>query len=129
LFLLYLGVPEGVESDKGEFMNHCCSPNAIFLNDDYMIAIKTIEPNDEVTYDYACSETPTSSHMPFKCACGTNDCRGTITGYDLLKLSVRVKYGNYLFTSNARRYQTKYENGEVDVPAGIDGIAPGIYKK
>lgn len=113
------GVPDGMESDKGEFMNHCCEPNAVFLNDDYMIAIKPIEVDDEVTYDYACSETPTSSHMPFNCACGKAGCRGQITGYDLLKKDVRMKYGSFMFTSNAVRYQKKYEAGELVVPEGI----------
>jgi hypothetical protein len=119
------GVPEGVESDKGEFMNHSCSPNSIFLNDDYMVAIRTIEPDEEVTYDYAMSETNTSSHMPFNCACGFKECRGTITGYDLLKPEVRMKYGSYLFTSNARRFQAKYEAGGVSVPEGVAGLAAG----
>jgi uncharacterized protein len=109
-------------------MNHCCGPNSIFLNDDYMVAIKPIAAGDEVTYDYACSETPTSSHMPFRCACGTPECRGVITGYDLLKPAVRMRYGSFLFTSNARRYQAKYEAGGIEVPAGIDGIAPGVYR-
>ncbi len=107
-----------MESDKGEFMNHCCDPNAVFLNDDYMIAIRAIEPDEEVTYDYACSETATSSHMPFNCACGKAACRGKITGYDLIKPDVRMRYGSYMFTSNARRFQDKHAAGGVVVPEG-----------
>jgi hypothetical protein len=114
---VYCSVPEGVESDKAEYMNHCCDANTLFINDRLMIASRTIEPGDEVTYDYACSETPSSSHMPFKCLCGTAACRGTITGYDLLKPEVREKYKGH-FTVMADKFQKRVDSGEIKVPEG-----------
>lgn len=74
-----------------------------------------------MTYDYATSETPASSHMPFPCACGFPECRGKITGYDGLRLDVRLRYGHFKFTKNARRFQGKYAKGEVDIPEGMLG--------
>ena len=80
------GVRFGVESDKGEYMNHCCDPNCVFQGDELCIASRDIGLDEEVTYDYATSETPASSHMPFPCRCGKASCRGTITGDDLLAM-------------------------------------------
>lgn len=88
-------MPEGVQADNGEYMNHCCDPNTIFIHDGLMIATRDIEAGEEVTYDYATSESGTSSHMPFQCACGKGACRGTITGEDFLKPEVRAKYAGH----------------------------------
>ena len=59
---------------------------------------RDIEPGEEVCYDYATSESETSSHMPFPCACATPGCRGTITGADYLKPEVRAKYAGHFST-------------------------------
>ena len=116
-----------MESDKGEFMNHSCSPTVCALmrrtrgrrlrapppplpyipppsppprstapglvNDDLWVASRDIEIGEEVCYDYAMSETPDSTHMPFDCRCGTASCRGKITGLDCLLPALREKYG------------------------------------
>jgi hypothetical protein len=85
-------------------MNHCCNPNAIFVNDRYMIAARDIEVDDEVTYDYATSETTDSAHFPLHCRCGTAECRGEVTALDCLKPEVRAKYAGQ-FTSMVVRFQ------------------------
>lgn len=100
-------------------MNHSCSPKCIFINDDLMVALVDIHPDEEVTYDYACSETSGSSHMPFPCACGTAACRGKITGYDGLRLDVRLRYGHFQFTTRARKWQAQFAKGEISVPEGM----------
>jgi hypothetical protein len=101
-------VPPGIESDKSEYMNHCCEPNTVFTDDNTMIATRDVEVGEEICYDYATSETPSSSHMPFKCGCGKPSCRGEITGYDFLKPEIRVRYdapaGNF-FTTMVRELQ------------------------
>lgn len=47
-----------------------------------MLACRPIAAGEEVTYDYATSETPATSHLPFPCSCSTARCRGMITGWD-----------------------------------------------
>lgn len=105
----YSGVRFGVESDKGEFMNHSCSPNCIVITDELWVAGRDIEVDEEVCYDYACSETTASTHMPFPCSCGTKECRGKITGEDCLKPEIRAKYEGH-FTSLVQEFQK--ENGD-----------------
>jgi len=101
----------GVESDKGEFMNHSCGPTVCLVNDDLWIASRDIEVGEEVCYDYAMSETPDSTHMPFDCRCGTAACRGRITGLDCLLPALREKYG-VSFTTLVQKMQAEADKAK-----------------
>jgi uncharacterized protein len=91
-------VPPGVTSDQSEYMNHSCAPNTVFINDNVMTATRDVEVGEEITYEYATSESETSSHMPFKCGCGTAACRGAVTGRDYLLPELRAKYAGFFTT-------------------------------
>ncbi len=80
-------------------VNHSCSPNCgIKLNitgaHDF-IAMQTIEIGDEVTFDYAmrnyCIE-----YFPYKCCCGADNCRGSISGWKNLPDSIKLKYKGFV---------------------------------
>lgn len=81
---------------------------AVFAGDFLCIASRDIAVDEEVTYDYACSETTESSHMPFPCGCGHKECRGTITGLDCLKPELRAKYAGQ-FTTVAEAFQAEHD--------------------
>jgi D-alanine-D-alanine ligase-like ATP-grasp enzyme len=57
--------------------NHSCEPNTVYqgLN---VVALRNIEPGEELTLDYADLLNETAE--PFDCQCGTPSCRGTIKG-------------------------------------------------
>lgn len=96
----------------GCFANHSCSPNAhVIANYDeetnvaevLMIAIKPIELGEEITFDYATTESTVTPELLRKpCLCGSNNCRKIITGFDELthedKMCLFVKglTANYL---------------------------------
>ncbi|MCO5112369.1 MAG: SET domain-containing protein-lysine N-methyltransferase [Burkholderiaceae bacterium] len=101
-------------------MNHSCDPNCLFDGDELCIAARDIATDEEITYDYATSETESSSHEPFKCGCGTAACRGTITGRDCLLPSLRAKYAGH-FTTFAMSFQAAHD-AAADV-AGAVGAA------
>jgi hypothetical protein len=73
-------------------MNHSCAPNTAFVTDNLMTAMRDVEVGEEITYDYATSESETSGHMPFTCGCGTPSCRGQVTGTDYLLPELRARY-------------------------------------
>uniref|UniRef100_A0A7S1GAJ5 SET domain-containing protein n=1 Tax=Bicosoecida sp. CB-2014 TaxID=1486930 RepID=A0A7S1GAJ5_9STRA len=76
-------LPEMEEpSDGGEYMNHSCEPNCVWANDDYMLACRDINVGEEIVYDYSTSEIAGyTHHLPFdRCACGSDRCRGTVSG-------------------------------------------------
>jgi len=90
---------------------------AVFQGDELCIAGRDIEVDEEVTYDYATSETPESTHMPFHCRCGTALCRGDITGEDCIKPAIRELYKGH-FTTLAMAYQAEHDAKASHVPAG-----------
>lgn len=115
---LWSGVPPGVDSDKSEYMNHHCDANVQWEGDDSMVAARDISVGEEVTFDYATSESWESDHTPFRCGCGAGagKCRGVITGYDMFLPAVRSRWGG-AFTQLAKDLQAKYDKGEIQVPS------------
>jgi uncharacterized protein len=75
LYLASIGPEEGPD-----FINHSCEPNAGLDGQIAIVALRRIEPGDEVTIDYAmCDGSP---YDEFDCACGSTICRGRVTGDD-----------------------------------------------
>jgi uncharacterized protein len=61
--------------DHGRYVNHSCDPaTASGCNDEFEIALRDIEPGEELTDDYAELETDER----FACACGAQACRGEV---------------------------------------------------
>ncbi len=92
---LFYGTPEGKAGDDGDYMNHSCDPNTWFEPDGSMSARRNIEMDDEITYDYATSES--RSDFSLACRCGSALCRGTVLGTDLKNLpELRARYGVHI---------------------------------
>ena len=77
------------EPDAGYFMNHSCDPTAVAFGKLY-IAFRDIEPGEEITYDYATTETQ-FDRIP-ECKCGTARCRGSITAEDWKLPELQYRY-------------------------------------
>jgi len=80
-------------------VNHSCSPNCgIHLNEtgahDF-VAMKTIEPNEEIAFDYA-MRNYTIDHFAAKCGCGAKKCRGNITGWKDLPANIKKEYEGFV---------------------------------
>jgi hypothetical protein len=60
------------------FMNHSCHPNCIIQNR-AVIALRVIEPGEELTFDYDSNEYDMAE--PFDCNCGSAACARTIRGW------------------------------------------------
>ena len=65
----------------GFHINHSCSPNTKIWRSVFLVAIKTIKKDEEVTFDYAHSH---NKCLNFKCRCGSKDCRKFISNKDYL---------------------------------------------
>jgi hypothetical protein len=76
-------------------MNHSCDPNTWFVDDTLMVARRDIKKGEEVTYDYATSETAES--FVLHCKCGTPNCRKAVRGTDYrMNEAVREQYGKHV---------------------------------
>lgn len=88
-----------------DFINHSCEPNCGLDGQLLLRAMRDIEAGEEITCDYAISES-TDLHS-FNCLCGSDRCRGTITGEDWRREDVRERYSGWMSPYLAR----KIENG------------------
>lgn len=84
--------PTQEDLDKTATINHSCSPNAGFLDTITIIAIRDIEPGEEIGWDYAFSQT---AFAAFDCRCEKPDCRKIIRPDDWQIKSIQQEYGQY----------------------------------
>ena len=77
----------------GNYLNHSCDPTAGIRGKNTIVAIKPLKKGEEVTIDYALSETFPLWHM--KCSCKSKNCRKVVKPYqDMADLRKR-KYIKY----------------------------------
>ena len=116
---LFLLAPESLEpSDR---FNHSCCPNAGFTGQIGLVAMRDIEPGEEVCFDYAmCDGTP---YDEFICSCESETCRGNITGEDWKRPELRERYAGYYMPYLQRRIDmlNALETGtlRLEVPLGV----------
>jgi SET domain-containing protein len=87
-YLLSGPVPE-----SGDMINHSCEPNCGAFGTSSVIAMKDIEIGEELSFDYAMTDS--SQYDEFKCFCGKENCREKITGKDWQDPTLQSKYNNY----------------------------------
>ena len=75
-----------------DHINHSCEPNCGIRGSLQIVAMRDVEPGEEMTLDYAMFE---SSQYSFKCICGARNCRRTITGDDWRILELQKRYAGY----------------------------------
>jgi SET domain-containing protein len=74
----------GVNGNDARFINHSCDPNCESVIDGrrvFIEAIRTIQPNEELTYDYQIGRDrndPPDVDEIFACRCGAQHCRGSM---------------------------------------------------
>jgi len=77
--------------DHSRFFNHSCDANCLGAGYDFEIAIRDIQPGEELTDDYG----TLNLREPFRCLCAARACRGRIEPDDMERLAgdwdVRVR--------------------------------------
>lgn len=75
------------------YINHSCVPNVGLRGHVETIAMRDVEPGEELTGDYCVAYS--HSHFKFDCKCGNKNCRKVITYKDWEKESLQRKYKGY----------------------------------
>jgi uncharacterized protein len=95
---LYLVSPD---KSAGDCINHSCDPNCGLVGGVLLVALRDIEPGEQVTFDYAMADA--SDYDEFECNCLTSKCRGTVTGNDWMLPDLRRRYAAYFSPYIQRR--------------------------
>ena len=89
-----------------DWINHSCDPNAGMCGQITVVALKHIKPDDEVCYDYAmCDGSPVDE---FACCCGSEICRGVVSGNDWKLPSLQARYRGFFSPYLERRIRRLY---------------------
>jgi len=74
-----------------QYINHSCDPNVFFdTTAMQVIALKELEPDEEMTFFYPSTEWKMT--QSFKCYCGSPECLGKIRGAAYLSKEAQEKY-------------------------------------
>ena len=73
-------------------LNHSCDPNLGIQGQIVFVALRDIEKDEELTFDYAMTDDEV---YEMKCNCGTPHCRGIVTGKDWMRKELQKKYDGY----------------------------------
>jgi SET domain-containing protein len=97
---IYL-VPMGEELDPADMFNHSCEPNAGLSGQITLVAMRDIDADEEICFDYAMSDS--SDYDEFECGCGEPACRKKVTGNDWKMPALQEKYSGYFSPYLQRR--------------------------
>lgn len=85
--------------DRGDddtyFVNHSCDGNTWMKDAFGLIARRDIFPGEEITADYALWEADENYISQWKCQCGSNKCRGRVTGLDWQQPELQERYAEH----------------------------------
>ena len=77
----------------GNYLNHSCTPTAGVRGKNRIVAINNMRQGDEVTIDYALSESHPLWHM--RCKCKSRNCRRIVKPYQDLPMQKIKQYIDY----------------------------------
>jgi GNAT superfamily N-acetyltransferase len=79
--------------DPERFINHRCEPNTYvrtITGDRYVVAVREIRPNDEITYDYCVNG---DGDTAWDCSCESPECRNRhLSGFFHLPVDLQARY-------------------------------------
>src|SRR5512138_905390 len=90
----------------GDCVNHSCNPNAGLSGQIALVAMRDIQPGEEVCFDYAMSDT--MPYDEFHCECGAPNCRGSVTGSDWQLPELQKRYAGYFSPHVQRRIDAQH---------------------
>ena len=81
------------EIGDGDYVNHSCEPNAGLRGQIFLVAMRDIIQDEEITFDYAMALSDPDFRI--KCKCGKEKCRKIINGDDWKIPLLQNKYDGY----------------------------------
>lgn len=83
------------------YINHSCEPNCGIKDSFKIVALKNIEPGEEITWDYEMTE---DSNWRMDCHCGAKTCRKSIGAFRNMPKEKRAHYKGYIAEWLVKKY-------------------------
>jgi hypothetical protein len=88
------------EIEDTDFVNHSCNPNAGIKGQIFLVAMRSIAIDEEITFDYAMvlhkpEGLKTEYEEGFECQCGSRNCRGRVTYNDWKIPELQARYHGF----------------------------------
>jgi len=112
----------------GDYVNHCCNPNAGLSGQIALVAMRDIQPGEEICFDYAMSDT--RPYDEFACDCGAPNCRRHVTGSDWQLPELQKRYAGYFAPHVQRKIDAMHASRRPEQYryAGAAPVAPVRYE-
>ncbi len=81
-----------IAREPAVYTNHSCDPNAGIIRDVFLVAMRDIPKDEEITFDYSMI---TADGWTMECSCGSPHCRKIIGNYRDLPEEFKRKYDKY----------------------------------
>ncbi len=91
----YRKIPSAEDTD---FINHSCNPNAGIKGQIFLVAMRDIEPDEEITFDYAMNISDSKASdivFEMECGCGADNCRKIINEDGWKNPELQARYKGY----------------------------------
>lgn len=82
-------------AEPADYVNHSCSPNAGIQGQICLVALRDMNANEEITFDYATVLTQWIGIEEITCSCGSIECRKIIKEDDWKSPELQKKYAGY----------------------------------
>ncbi len=100
---LFIGPATAAEREGAMMhLNHSCAPNLGLNGQIAFVAMRDIQPGEELTFDYAMTDNEEDLEM--RCKCGAQTCRTIVTGKDWKRLDLQKKYKGYFSLYLAKKF-------------------------
>ncbi|KAF0700090.1 Aste57867_9369 [Aphanomyces stellatus] len=116
--------------DPSFYFNHSCAPNCWFNNDDTITTRRDVKQGEQLTYDYACTETESSLHYGMQCLCGAATCRGVLTFSQWRNRAFIMANQGHVSQYIARKHaENGWSDPRVEVRHKGDKAAKGLFAR
>lgn len=89
--------------EPADCINHSCAPNTGIRGQISLVAMRPIQADEEITFDYAMADS--TPFDEFSCSCGAPTCRGQVTGNDWQRPELWERYQGYFSAYLERRIE------------------------
>lgn len=96
-------------AEPGDLVNHSCDPNCGLVGAVLVVAMRDIEPGEEITFDYAMCDS--TDYDEFDCSCDTPHCRKHVTGNDWKRPDLQLRYAGWFSSYLARKIAAQPAEG------------------